>query len=422
MDVKLSDVIAPSFYDLHKDVKQDKYTHYWLDGGRGSTKSSFAGAEIILGMMRNPGTNAVAIRKVGKFLKESVYEQLLWCIDKLGVTAYWDAKLSPLEITYIPTGQKILFRGADKPKKIKSTKVRHGYIRYIWFEEVDEFNGEEELRVINQSLMRGGSKFDVFYSYNPPKTVSAWVNNVKLNTRGDTVYHHSDYLSVPAEWLGEQFFIEAEELKAKNEALYNHEYLGEVTGTGGEVFTNVVVRPISDDEVKSFSNLKRGIDWGYAADPFSYGVMHYDKTRKRLYIFYEIYQVRLSNSKASELIKVENKLNQIITADSAEPKSIADLNERGHRIRGAKKGPDSIDHGMKFLSEEIEEIIIDKYRCPNTAREFTQYELEKDNNGNFKAGYPDKDNHTIDMVRYALEDDMKANRKVKVKSKANIGL
>lgn len=372
--------------------------------------------------MRNPGTNAVAIRKVGKFLKESVYEQLLWCIDKLGVTAYWESKLSPLEITYIPTGQKIIFRGADNPRKIKSTKVRHGYIRYVWIEESDEFNGEEELRVINQSLMRGGSKFDVFYSYNPPKTVSSWINNVKLNTREDTIYHHSDYRSVPIEWLGEQFIIEAEELKAKKETLYNHEYLGEVTGTGGEVFANVILRPITDDEIKAFGNLRRGIDWGYAADPFCYGVMHYDKTRKRLYIFYEIYQVRLSNSKASELIKLENTLNKTITADSAEPKSIADLSERGHKIVGAKKGPDSIDHGIKFLSEELEEIIIDKYRCPNAAREFTQYELEKDSNGNFKAGYPDKENHFLDCCRYSLENDMKANRKIKVSNKSRLGL
>ena len=142
--VRLSEVIAPSFYDLHKDIKQDKHTHYWLKGGRGSTKSSFVSEELITGIMRNSEANAVVIRKVGLYLKDSVYEQLLWAISKLGVERYWQEKLSPLELVYVPTGQRIIFRGADKPKKLKSTKVRSGYIRYVWYEETDEFNGIEE--------------------------------------------------------------------------------------------------------------------------------------------------------------------------------------------------------------------------------------------------------------------------------------
>lgn len=156
---RLTDLIAPSFYDLHRDVKQGRHTHYWLKGGRGSTKSSFVSVEIVLGMMRHPDANAVAIRKVGLYLKDSVYEQLVWAVEKLGVSHLWQYKLSPLELVYLPTGQRILFRGADKPKKLKSTKVHKGYIRYIWYEEVDEFGGMEEIRTINQSLLRGGSAF-----------------------------------------------------------------------------------------------------------------------------------------------------------------------------------------------------------------------------------------------------------------------
>lgn len=131
--VKLSDIIAPSFYDLHKDIKADRHTHYWLKGGRGSTKSSFASTEIPLGMMKDPMANAVVIRKVGLYLKDSVYEQLLWAIERLGVSHLWQCRQSPLELVYTPTGQRILFRGADKPKKLKSTKVRKGYIRYVWY-------------------------------------------------------------------------------------------------------------------------------------------------------------------------------------------------------------------------------------------------------------------------------------------------
>lgn len=405
---KLSDAIAPSFYSVHKAIKSGQYTRYWLKGGRGSTKSSFVSVEIILGMMQHPEANAVCIRKVGLYLKDSVYEQLLWAIDKLGVTAYWQAKLSPLELIYLPTGQRIIFRGADKPRKLKSTKVSKGYIRYIWYEEVDEFGGIEEIRTINQSLMRGGAKFDVFHSYNPPKSVRSWVNALQLEPQeAGTLWHHSTYETVPREWLGERFIEDAEHLRDTKPEQYAHEYLGEVTGTGGEVFANVMVRPITGDELASFDQQRRGVDWGYAADPFVYLVMHLDKTRKRLYIYHEYYKTRVSNSKAAAVIKGENTLNQLVIADSAEPKSVADLKEQGIRIKGAHKGPGSIEHGIRYLAEELEEIIIDGERCPNTAREFLSYELEKDSNGNWKDGYPDRNNHTIDAVRYALENDMK---------------
>lgn len=409
MKIKLSEIIAPSFYEIHKDIKNDRYTHYWLKGGRGSTKSSFVSIETITGIMKDPKANAVVLRKVKETLKDSVFEQLVWAIEKLQVSEYWDIKHNPMELTYIPTGQKILFRGADKPKKIKSTKVSKGYIKFIWYEEVDEFNGIEEIRMINQSLMRGGEKFIVFYTYNPPNSIRSWVNEEVLIEREDRKVHHSTYLTVPREWLGEQFFIEAEHLKKVNEKAYKHEYLGEVTGTGGEIFTNVTARKITDEEIKTFDRIKRGLDFGYAVDPLHYAVCHFDKTRRRLYIFYEIHQAGLSNRKAAELIKKENISNGWITADSAEPKSIAELKEYGLRIKPAKKGPDSVEYGIKFL-QDLEEIIIDPERCPNTLREFLNYELDKDSNGNFKANYPDKNNHSIDAIRYALEDEM-LNRK-----------
>ncbi|MDD3840771.1 MAG: PBSX family phage terminase large subunit [Clostridia bacterium] len=404
--IRLSDLIAPSFYQVHESLKAEQYTHYWLKGGRGSTKSSFVSIEIVLGMMQDPQANAVILRKVGKYLKDSVYEQLIWVIDKLKVSEYWHVTKSPLELTYIPTGQKILFRGADEPRKIKSTKFSMGYAKYIWYEEVDEFHGMEEIRTINQSLMRGGERFIVFYSFNPPQSIRNWVNNELLDNRPDRLVHHSTYLDVPRHWLGKPFCIEAEHLKKVNERAYNHEYLGEVTGTGGEIFTNVIMREITDEEIARFDRIKRGLDFGYAIDPFAYGVMHYDKTRRRLYIFHEIYKVGLSNRKAAKLIKQENINNGIIIADSAEPKSIAELKEYGLRVRGARKGPDSVEYGIKFL-QDLEEIIIDGERCPNAAREFLNYELEKDKDGNFKAEFPDKNNHFIDLTRYALEDDMR---------------
>lgn len=406
--ISLKQLIAPSFYEIHNDLKQFRHTHYWLKGGRGSTKSSFISLEVILGIMKDTQANAVVLRKVGQTLQGSVYEQLQWAVSVLGVEGYWVSKLSPLEMKYIADGRenKIVFRGADKPKKIKSTKFRKGYCKYIWYEEVDEFGGMEEIRTINQSLLRGGSDFVVFYSYNPPQSQSNWVNEEVLQKRNDRLVHHSTYLTVPPEWLGEQFLIEAEHLKTVKPQAYQHEYMGEVTGTGGEVFTNLTLREITDSEISHFDHIARGIDWGYAADPFHYTVNHYDKTRRRLYIFYEIQMLKLSNRKAAEMVKKENTANRVIICDSAEPKSIAEMLAYNLKVLGAKKGADSVEYGIKWL-QDLEEIVIDPKRCPNTAREFLEYELEKDANGNFKGHFPDKNNHSIDAVRYSREFDMR---------------
>lgn len=417
---KLSDLIAPSFYGLYDDVINDRYTHYWLKGGRGSTKSSFISIMIILGMMNNPDTNCVALRKVAANLKDSVYEQLVWAIDKLGVTELWKCKLSPLELVYIPTGQRILFRGADNPKKLKSTKVSKGYIRYVWYEECDEFTGEAEIRNINQSLLRGGKTFTAFYSYNPPKSQRNWVNETVFDKRKDKRIHSSNYLSVPREWLGEEFILSAEHLKKVKPEAYKHEYLGEVTGTGGEVFTNLVIRTVTDDEINHFDRIKRGIDFGYAADPFVYVVCNFDKKRKILYIFDEIYKRGMSNEAAANEIKRRARYRQPITADSAEPKSIDEMRKYGLSVRGAKKGPDSVEYGIKFL-QSLEMIVIDNARCPETAEEFLHYELEPDGNDGFKDGYPDKNNHTIDAVRYALEDEM-VNRTARIVKRSELGI
>ena len=405
MEVSLKSLVSPQFYPVHWDIKENKYTHYWLKGGRGSAKSSFISIEIVFGIMKYENANAVVLRKVGRNIKDSFYEQIGWAIKVLGVDDHWQGKLSPPEFVYVPTGQKILFRGGDDPKKIKSTKFSKGFCKYIWYEETDEFFGMDEIRAINQSLMRGGEGFCVFYSFNPPKSQSSWINEEALiKEKGKKVYH-STYLDVPKDWLGEQFFIEAQRLKKVNPEAYRHEYMGEVTGTGGTVFRNITLREITDGEIAVFDHTARGLDWGYAVDPFHYTVNHFDKTRRRLYIFYEIHAVNVSNRKAAELIKKENTANAVITCDSAEPKSIAEMSGYGLRVVGAKKGPDSVDYGIKWL-QDLEEIIIDPERCPYTAAEFSKYELERDKNGVWSAKFPDKNNHSIDAVRYSRESDM----------------
>lgn len=220
--VDLTDLIAPSFYKVHWDIMDGKHTYYDLYGGGGSTKSSFISVEIVLGIMDDPAANAAVFRKYAVTLRESVYEQIQWAIDSLGVAEYWEAKVSPLCFVYKRTGQKIIFRGLDKAKKTKSIKASHGYFKYLWFEELDEFAGMEEIRTVQQSILRGGQVFVVFKSFDPPITTANWANRYVNEPKDDSYRHKSDYTTVPAEWLGQQFIDDAEHLKKTNLKAYQH--------------------------------------------------------------------------------------------------------------------------------------------------------------------------------------------------------
>ena len=402
--VKLSDIIAPSFYSVHWDIMDGKHTYYDLFGGRGSTKSTFIGTEIPLGVMQDPLANAVVFRKVASTIGTSVFEQVLWGIDALGVNDLWKATTSPYKLTYRPTGQVILFRGLDKAKKLKSIKVSHGYFKYLWFEELDEFSGEEEIRSVQQSVMRGGTKFVVFKSFNPPISRQNWANEYVMKPRRAALRHRSCYTEVPPEWLGQQFFDDAEALRESNLRAYTHEYLGIPVGTGGEVFDNLEIREIPDDEKAIFDNILMGIDWGWYPDPFHWSKMHYDSTRKVLYIYDEYRANKQSNAETWNALVMKKGVTgtDLITADSAEPKSVGDYRDYGSLCRGAIKGPDSVRYGIKWL-QSLKKIIIDPVRCPETAREFQNYEYERTDDGDIISGYPDKDNHSIDSVRYATE-------------------
>lgn len=414
MQTNLSDLIAPVFYKLHHQIKNHEYTHYWLRGGRGSTKSSLISIEIILGMMRNPDYNAIVFRKVGYYLKDSVYEQLIWAIDKLGVDDFWKISLSPLGLIYKPTGQRIVFRGCDDPKKSKSVKLRKGYFAYCWYEELDEFTGMNEIDTLNQSILRGGDRFWVFYSFNPPKSKNAWVNYEATNPRKDKIIHTSCYLDVPKDWLGEQFIIEAETCKEQNYNKYLHEFIGKAIGTGGNVFENVEELVITKEMINGFTNIRHGIDFGFAVDPFAYIQGAYDRKHNDLYLFNEIYQIKLTNEMAAEKLKpILNKFDyHMIMGDSAEPKSIVTLRNLGINIYGAKKGPDSVNYGMKWL-QGLNHIYIDRRKCPNTYKEFVNYEYERNKDDEFISAYPDKNNHAIDACRYAFINDMPVRRRLK---------
>lgn len=398
---RLSNIVAPAFYPVHWDIQDGKHTYYDLYGGRGSTKSSFISAELVLGVMQDPLANAIVFRKVLSTIGTSVFEQCLWAIDALGVNELWRAKTSPYKLTYRPTGQVILFRGLDKAKKLKSVKVAHGYLKYLWLEELDEFAGPEEVRSVQQSVMRGGSKFVVFKSFNPPLSRINWANEYVQTPRRAALRHKSCYTEVPPEWLGEQFFDDAEALKETNPRAYMHEYLGIPVGTGGNVFENLELRDISDEEIKGFDRIYQGIDWGWYPDPFAFVRLHYDKAREKIYLIDELYANKWTNEKTAKWIKRKRYNDFPVTCDSAEPKSITDYREMGLSAWGAIKGPGSVDYGMKWLQRR--KIVIDRRRTPNAYEEFVSYEYERTKDGEIISGYPDANNHTIDAVRYAME-------------------
>lgn len=403
--VNLKQLIAPAFYDIHKDIKQGLHTHYWEKGGRGSTKSSFISVEVTLGVLQDPNANAICFRKFGTALERSVYNQIKWAINKLGCSHYWKMTKNPLRMEYLPTGQEILFIGLDDTQKLKSLKPSNGgYFKINWFEEVNEMDGTAELRNVEQSVMRGGDKFISFKSFNPPASTSDWVNIEIGIDRPDRIVHHSTYLDVPQDWLGKQFFIEAELLKQIDFNAYRNEYLGEAVGTGLNVFTNIFAQKITAEEIRRFPTVQEGIDWGYATDPFVFLKIHYDRKRKWLYIFDEIFEVGLSNSEAIERVRAKHCKSSEIIADSEEPKSIDEFADAGLPIKAARKGNGSVSYGIKKL-RSMHKIIIDPERCPNAYREYTTYSHEKDKNGNVKNQYPDKNNHTIDTSRYAEEDE-----------------
>ena len=412
----LNKCIGPAFCSVHNDIKNHKHTYYDLIGGRGSLKSSFVSIEIVHNMMKqeNCKKHAVVYRKVGDTLETSVFAQIEWAIDILGVSHLWKLTKSPMRAEYIPTGQKIIFKGLDKAQKSKSIKVPFGYIAYLWFEEFDEFSGEEEIRKVQQSVIRGGNDFLVFKSMNPPKSRRNWANDYieKEKLRSDTLVSQTTYLTSPKEWLGQQFIDDAEWLKMVNPKAYEHEYMGIPVGTGTEVFDNLEIRQITDEEISRFSNLYRGVDWGWFPDPFHYGCMHYDAARMTLYIFEEFRTNKMRNSETAEVIKDKFSLTRydIVTCDSAEPKSVSDYRTYGINARSAEKGRDSVRYGMKWL-QSLVKIVIDPIRCPYTAEEFKKYEYELDKDGNATSVYPDANNHSIDMTRYAMEQVWKRRGK-----------
>ena len=397
--IQLTDIIAPAFYPVHWDILDGKHTYYDLYGGRGSTKSSFISVEIVLGMVEDPQANAVVFRKYGVTLRESVFEQIQWAIDELGMTDYWTSSVSPMQYVYKPTGQKIIFRGLDKAKKTKSIKTSRGYFKYLWFEELDEYAGAEEIRTVQQSVLRGGSKFVVFKSFNPPISRSNWANVYVNEPREDSFRHKSDYTSVPVEWLGEQFVSDAEHLKATNEKAYRHEYLGEPVGLGTNIFDMLEIREITDEEISRMERIYQGQDWGWYPDPKAFIRAAYNHNTETIYLLDELGGCKIRNSEMAKQIQEKGYDDYSICCGADEQESIVDFRDAGLPARQANVGPGSVKYTFEWL--QCRTMVIDPTRTPRAYKEIIEYEHEVDSNGEVIADYPDHNNHWIDALRYA---------------------
>lgn len=402
--ISLKDIIAPAFYDVFWDILDEKHTYYDLYGGRGSTKSSFVGVMIPFLMMQdaenNVISNAVVFRKVGNTLRESVYEQIAWGIDALGVNDLWDSSLSPMQYTYKPTGQKIIFRGLDKAKKTKSIKVKRGYFKYLWFEELDEFAGIKEIRTTQQSILRGGSKFVVFKTFNPPISRSNWANVYVDEPRSDSYRHKSDYRSVPVEWLGQQFLDDAEHLKKTNPRAYEHEYLGLPVGLGTNIFELLEIRTIPDEEIQKYQNIYQGQDFGWYPDPKAFIRSAYVASKEKIILLDELGGCKIRNSEMARMIREKGYDDYTLMCGVDEQESIVDLRDAGIPARSAVVTPGSRKYTFEWL--QCRTIVIDPARTPRAYKEIIEYEHEIDGNGEVIADYPDGNDHWIDALRYSI--------------------
>lgn len=434
--VVLSEIVLDQFKPFWIASKKKKHLRYVLKGGRGSGKSFHIPMRIMLDIMEYP-VSAIGVRKIQNTILKSVYANFKGAANAMGVRHLFRFVDSKLEITYKPRGNKIYFAGADDSDKIKSIKDADFPLAIMWIEELAEFKNEDEVTTIENSVLREELEgkianfsmrkrvypfdYSFYYSYNPPKRRQSWVNKKYESSFIDsnTYVDHSTYLGNPH--LSKKFIEEAENVKKNKPMKYRWEYMGEAIGSGVVPFDNLQIEPgcISDDMVSNFDNIRNGLDFGYATDPLAFVRWHYDKKKNGIYAVDEIYGVKISNREFASKACAKGYQSDRINADSAEPKSIAELRNDHFmtRVFGVKKGPDSVEYGEQWL-DDLDFICIDPNRTPNIAREFENIDYQVDKDGNPKPRLEDKDNHTIDATRYAFSDDMYSKQDIQEKMEA----
>lgn len=414
-------LLGPDFLALHRDLVSGVATDCWLPGGRGSMKSSTASLELARIVTEDPEAHALVCMANGVDIKDAAWAQVEWAMERLGVRGLWGGSPSSRKMVHRGTGQCVYFRGLNDPKKTKSIKPRFGRIKVAWFEECDQLRGGMgDVRTVLQSVTRGGDGFVRLYSFNPPRTRACWINEQVARVRaggaeGERVYD-SCYLNAPREWLGEQFFADADALRAADEESWRHEYLGEAVGYGANVFPRARVEAVPDSVRRTLEVFRYGVDWGFAADPFVWLKVGYDPASRTLYVLDEISGLGLSNAETAAMVAARMGSPRAgadgravedaqpwaeVMCDSAEPKSIDEWRCLGIKADGApKQGEFSVRSGVRWLQDRAA-IVVDP-SCEVAARELTGYEYARvEATGEITGRLPDRDNHAIDALRYA---------------------
>ena len=388
----------------YRDFWNYKGRYRVVKGSRGSKKSTTISFWIPFMMMKYPLANTLVVRRVFNTHKDSTYTQLKWAINKLGVSHLWKFSKSPLEITYLPTGQKILFRGLDDPMSITSITVEHGHLCWCWFEEAFQVMNEDDFNKIDMSI-RGelpkGYFKQITLSFNP-WSEKHWLKKRFFDVKDDDIMATTTNYECN-EFLGSDDIKIFEKMKVNNPRRYKIEGLGEWGIAEGLIFENFEELDFNIDDIRKRHNIKSafGLDFGYTADPTAFIASLVDIENKEIYIFDEHYQKAMSNKMIADTIKYKGYSKELITADSAEPKSIDDLRRMGlYKVKPAKKGKDSILNGIQFIQDFK---IYVHPKCENTIIELSNYVW--DNKDGVIVNKPVDDyNHLMDALRYSLED------------------
>lgn len=401
------------------DVVGGGYGTFWrfrgrycvCKGSRASKKSKTTALWFITKMMEYPQANALVIRKTYRTLKDSCYTELKWAVHRLGVDAWWEFKLNPLEATYKPTGQKIYFRGLDDPLKVTSITVDVGCLCWAWLEEAYEVMNEDDFNMLDESI-RGEVPEGLFKQWRI--TFNPWNEHHWLKKRFFDTEPDPDILAMTTnymcnEWLDASDIRMFEDMKKRNPRRYAVAGLGGWGIVDGLVYENWKEEAFDPDEIRRRPGVVSafGLDFGYTNDPTAFFCGLLDKENKQLFVFDEMYEKGMSNKRIAETIQAMGYGKERITADSAEPKSIDELKSLGLRTRAAKKGKDSIQNGIQWI-QDLEIIIHPK--CVNFLTEISNYTWDKDKFGS-KLNVPIDDfNHIMDAMRYALEQHITNKR------------
>lgn len=396
--IYLPDVIGRGYGDFWRF----KGRYRVIKGSRASKKSATTALWFIYHLMKYPKANLLAVRKVERTLRDSCYAQLKWAIHRLGVDDYFHCTKSPLEITYKPTGQKILFRGMDDPLKITSITVDKGALCWVWIEEAYEITDEDAFNRLDESI-RGRLPDGLFHQIT--LTFNPWNDRHWLKKR--FFDEESPYILAKTtnymcnEFLGESDLILFEEMK-KNPKRYKVAGLGEWGIVEGLVYDrwNEQAFDLNDIKKKQVQSVF-GLDFGYTVDPTALWCGLVDKTNRQIFVFDELYKRGLTNREIYQDIDRMGYTKERIRADCAEPKSIAELKRYGlSRITAARKGKDSILNGIQRIQDY--DIIVHP-RCVNFLTEISLYQWAKDKLGNYTGKPEDDNNHLMDAMRYGME-------------------